>query len=238
MRKPGNIVGLAAIDKAIKGIVNVGSNLNERVQDVAVAIIEHANGDGNGDVSRALTLVQAANKLRTLNQAYLIGFFRYFGNCTVNLGANNGAGKVSLVAKDAKGYRGFDVDGAKHNKWYDAFDAAGNRAPWYAGPAPAVYTPGGIGDVADYLHGVVKTLNDRISKEIEKPGYKGVAIVLPEGDKQQVQNAMLFIERIANTLARHEEIEEAAKKMAEAQELAQADEEVVAIMQPKERAVA
>jgi hypothetical protein len=120
MRKP-KIVGLAGIDKAIKSIANVGQNLNERVQDVAVAIVEHAAGQGNGDMSRALTLVKTVNRMRTLNAAFLVGYFRYFASTNINLRANDGAGKVSLMARDAKGYRGFDVDGARANNWYEAF---------------------------------------------------------------------------------------------------------------------
>jgi len=240
MRKPGNIVGLAAIDKAIKGIANVGANLNERVQDVAVAIIEHAAGDGNGDVSRALTLTQTVDKMRTLNQAYLIGFFRYFGNCNVNLSANDGKGKVSLVAKDAKGYRGFDAAGAAHNKWYDAFDAAGNRANWYAGPEPAKYEPLTIGDLSQRMQQFVKRTRDLLDKQVDERGYNGPAVVLAEGDRIAINNAMQFIERISNTLARHEEVEQHMKAAAEAQEAAAEDEGVLAVIQqqPQEKAVA
>jgi hypothetical protein len=239
MRKPGNIVGLAAIDKAIKGIANVGANLNERVQDVAVAIIEHAAGDGNGDVSRALTLTQTVAKMRTLNQAYLIGFFRYFGNCNVNLNANDGKGKVSLVSRDAKGYRGFDPAGAAHNKWYDAFDAAGKRADWYAGPAPAEYQPLTIGDLSARMQQFVKRTRDLLDKQVDERGYNGPAVVLAEGDRIAVGNALQFIERISNTLARHEDMEQAAQAMAKAQAEAEKDEGVLAVIQqPQEKAVA
>lgn len=246
-------VGLAAIDKGIRAFEKIAGNVNDRVSDLAVSIIEHGAGAGNGDMSRALYLCQAVKRHRTLNVAFLIGYFRYFGNCNVNLNADNGKGKVSLVSKDSKSYRGFDPAGAREHNWFDAYDADGNKAPWYSGPPPAQFTPGSIGDVAAYLHGVTKTLNDRLTKEVEKPGYKGPAIVLPEGDLQQVRNAMAFIDRIANTLARHEEAEQAAKAMAEAMEAAEADEVVVSIMtkpveepkaeqaegeQPQEQAVA
>src|SRR6185369_9259082 len=111
MRKP-KIEGLAGIDKGIKALSGIASNLNERVQDIAVAIVVHAAGPGNGDVSRALPLVQTVNRMRTLNTAFLVGWLAYFANCNVNLRADNGKGKVSLISRDSKRYRGFDPAGA------------------------------------------------------------------------------------------------------------------------------
>lgn len=229
MRKP-KIQGLAGIDKGIKALKGVGENLNERVQDIAVAIIDHAANAGNGDMSRALTLCQAVARLRTLNVAYVIGFFRYFGSTNVNLSADNGKGKVSLMSKDAKGYRGFDPAGAAHNKWYDAFDAAGNRSAWYAGPAPAEFEPYTIGDLSEKMQRFVKTTRDLMVKQVDERGYKGPAVVLSEPDRIQVSNALQFIERISATLARHEEVEQALQTAAKAQAEAAKDKAVVAVI--------
>jgi hypothetical protein len=240
MRKPKNIVGLAGIDKAIKAFNGVASNLNERVQDIAVAIIEHGAGQGNGDMSRALTLCQSVKRHRTLNTAFLIGYFRYFGNVNVNLNANDGAGKVSLVSRDAKGYRGFDVDGARANNWYEAIDANGERAPWYAGPVPVDYTPLTVGDIAarmtNFAANTAKMLTG--TKTVNN---KEVPIVqLAEGDRQQVENALLFITRIAATLARHEDVERKAQELAKAQEATEQDNEIVEVLNSvaKDKAVA
>jgi hypothetical protein len=229
MRKP-KIVGLAGIDKGIKSLAGIGQNLNERVQDLAVAIIDHGANAGNGDMSRALTLVQTVNRMRSLNTAFLVGFLRYFGNCNVNLRANDGKGKVSLIARDAKAYRGFDVAGATANNWYEAFDEQGNRSNWYAGPQPAEFQPMTVGDIAtrmsDFSKRTTKLLDD--TKTV---GGKDVPVVaLTEQDRQQVSHALAFIDRIAATLARHETVAELTAKLAEEQGALEQDNEVVAVL--------
>jgi hypothetical protein len=222
-------VGDAAIGRAIKSLGGVLNNVNERVQDIAVSIIEHAAGPGNGDMSRALDLCKTVARYKTLNVAYLVGFFAYYGNANVNLRANDGAGKVSLISKDSKRYRGFDPAGAAHNNWNEAFDDKGNRAKWYAGPEPAEFQPMTIGDLAARMQGFVKNTNKLISPENTKEvkGKNVPVFSLSEGDRQQVEHALAFIDRIANTLARHEEVEQAAKKFAEAQEALEQDNDVV-----------
>jgi hypothetical protein len=229
MRKP-KIVGLAGIDKAIKSIANVGQNLNERVQDVAVAIVEHAAGQGNGDMSRALTLVKTVNRMRTLNAAFLVGYFRYFASTNINLRANDGAGKVSLMARDAKGYRGFDVDGARANNWYEAFGENGERSNWYAGPAPAEFQPLTVGDLAGRMANFVKNTAKLLTGTKDVNGKDVPVVFLSEGDRKQVENALLFIDRIAATLARHEDVELKAQELAKAQEALEQDNDVIEII--------
>lgn len=232
------IVGDAAIGRAIrslKGVLEGAGSPNNRVQEIAVAIVEHAAGDGNGDVSRALQLVQTVNRSRTMNTAFLIGWFRYFASTNINLRGNDGAGTVKLMAKDAKGYRGFDVDGARVNKWFDAFDEDGNRAPWYAGPAPAEFQPLTVGDLAKDLI----RFADREMKKLDDTktvGKKVVPLVqLADNDRVQFINALDVIRRLANSIARHEEILVTRKK---AEELAaNVDEPIVELIQPKEQAV-
>lgn len=238
MRKPGNIVGLAAIDKAIKAFNGVASNLNDRVQDIAVAIIDHGANAGNGDMSRALTLCQAVARHRTLNVTFLIGFFRHFASTNVNLRGNDGKGKVSLMARDAKLYRGFDVAGAKANKWFDAFDADGKRSAWYAGPEPAEFQPYTVGDIAERMTRFVKTTNDLLTSKKEVKGKEVPAVQLTDDDERQVHNALQFINRIAATLARHEEVEKLAKQLETAKGDAVQDNEVIEVLAVKEKAVA
>lgn len=123
MRKLKLLVGVADISKAIREIGGVADNLNARIQQALESIINHAakpaaeNG-GNGDVSLALDLVKSTRRYKTINTNYIVGYLRHFGSITVNLKANGGKGKVSVMSKDAKGYRGFDVEGAKANNWF------------------------------------------------------------------------------------------------------------------------
>jgi hypothetical protein len=236
MRKP-KIEGLAGIDKGIKALAGIAANLNERVQDIAVAIVVHAAGPGNGDVSRALTLVQTVNRFRTLNTAYLVGWFRYFGNCNINLNANDGAGKVSLIARDAKAYRGFDAAGAAHNKWYDAFDEQGNRARWYAGPAPAEFQPMGIGDVAERMRRFADATDKLLDSTKEVKGKDVPAVVLSEADRRQVENALTFLRRISATLGSKAAEQKLQEELEKTRAAAAADEEVVHVL-TAERAVA
>lgn len=229
MRKP-KIEGLAGIDKGIKALAGIGQNLNERVQDIAVAIIDHAANAGNGDVSRALTLVQTVNRMRSLNTAFLVGFFRYFGNCNVNLKGDDGKGKVSLISRDSKSYRGFDVAGAKVNNWFDAFDAEGSRSRWYAGPAPAEFQPMTIGDLAGRMSNFVKNTT-KLLDDTKSVGGKDVPVVmLTDGDRQQITHALAFIDRIAATLARHETVQELTAKLAAEQKALGQDNAVVEVL--------
>lgn len=235
-RKP-NIVGLQAIDKGIRALAGIAQNLNERVQDIAVAIVEHANGPGNGDVSRALTLCQTVNRMRTLNTAFLVGWFRYFGNCNVNLRADDGKGKVSLISRDAKAYRGgFDVEGARANKWFDAFTADGTRAVWYAGPAPAEFQPYTIGDEANRIRTFVEGERKRLDATKTVNGKEVPLVALTDEDRTQMLNALMFMEKLAATLARHEEVRKLAEQQAKLEQ--DVDPQVAAIIQPQERAVA
>jgi hypothetical protein len=224
------IVGLKGIDAAIKRVDGVLGNVNEQVQDIAVAIVEHGAGQGNGDMSRALTLCQMVKRHRSLNLAFLVGWFRHFGNCNVNLRANDGAGKVSLVSRDAKGYRGFDVLGAQHNNWFDAYDEKGEKAGWYQGPPPPEFQPETVGDIADRIQRFVVNTGKLLEKTETVNGKEVPAVRLAETDKQQVANALQFMSRIAATLARHEEIEQLGQKLAKTMEESEKDTTVVQII--------
>ena len=237
MRK--KIEGLRAIDSAITQIGKVAQNLNDRVQDVLVAIVEHAAGAGNGDVSRALTLVKTIKRYPTLNSAFVVGWLRYFGNCNVNLSANDGAGKVSLLSKDSKAYRGgFDVDGARANNWADAIDKDGNRAAWYSGPEPAEFQPYGIGDIADRMQQFAERTAKLLDATKEVKGKEVPQVRLSADDRQQVNNALAFLSRIAATLARHDDVETLKQELAKAEAEAGADDEFIQIVSPKEKMVA
>jgi UDP-N-acetylglucosamine:LPS N-acetylglucosamine transferase len=55
-------------------------------------------------------------------------------------------------------------------------------------------------------------------------------VFLSEGDRKQVENALLFIDRIAATLARHEDVELKAQELAKAQEALEQDNDVIEII--------
>lgn len=227
------LVGVAAISGAIKEIAGVAQNLQDRVQCVAASIIAHAAGPGNGDVSLALDLCKMVKRYPTLNTNFLVGYLRHFGSMNVNLRADNGKGKVSLLSRDAKGYRGFDVDGAKANNWYEAVDSDGNRAPWYQGPTPETYTPGGIGDVADSIHNFVKRTAERLdgTKTI---GDKEVPLFeISKEDREQLDNALAFMDRLSATIARKERVAELTAAREAEIKAAEQDTEVVGVLTSK-----
>jgi hypothetical protein len=228
-RERAKIVGLAAIDRAIKTLDGIAGSLNERVQEVAVAIVEHGAGAGNGDMSRALPLVQLARKHR-LNVAFLGAWFAYFGNCNVNLRGNDGKGKVSLISKDSKRFRGFDVAGARANNWFDAVNDDGERAAWYEGPEPAEYQPETIGDIASRITNFTKGLNDRLKGTKTVKGKEVPLVQLNAADEEQLHAALAFMERIAATLARHEEVQALAAKLEQVTAEAGQDKEVLEVL--------
>jgi hypothetical protein len=228
--------GDAAIGRAIKSLDGKIANLMNTVSDIAVSIIAHAAGDGNGDVSRALELCKVVAKHKSMNVAFLVGFFRYFGRTNVNLRANDGAGSVSLIKPDAKGYRPFDVVGAKHNNWYEAVDNDGNRADWYAGPVPQDYEPQTIGDFAASLDRFVKRATDQLEGEKEVRGKKVPIYQMSDDDRVQAENALAFVRRIAATLARHENVNELQEKLEEERKAAAADKEVIGVIEARKAA--
>lgn len=232
----GPMTGLALIDRNIRTIRGIGQNINARVQETAVLIVEHAAkggvGGGNGDVSRALLLCQALPN--TFNRNYLVGWFAAFAGTNVNLKK----GTVNLFSKDSKKQRGFRVDEAKANNWFEAIDKNGERAPWYAGPEPEDYVPEGLGDVAEDIQNMVTRMNKKLAGTKTVKGKEVPLVSLTAEEEQQVHNALNFINQLAATLARREDV--AAKKamLDEAIAASEQDEEILEIIQPKEEAVA
>lgn len=238
MRKLKLLVGVAAISAGIKEIAGVADNLNARIQQSLESIIAHAAGDGNGDVSLALDLVKATKRYRTINTAFIIGYLRHFGSITINLKANNGKGKVSLMSKDAKGYRGFDVEGAKVHNWFDAVNDDGERAAWYQGPTPEAYEPDTIGDVSGRYMNFVKRERERLDGTKTVGGKEVPLVRVSESDRKALESALDLFERFATTLARHEDLEKLKQQMAEATEAAGQDKEVVELLGIEEEAAA
>lgn len=228
------IVGTAMIDRAIKSINGIIENVNERVHEVALAIVEHADGAGNGDVSRALTLCQMTKRHKSINTNFLVGWFAAFAGTNVNLNK----GTVNLFSKDSKKQRGFRVAEAKANKWFEAIDNEGNRAAWYAGPQPEEYTPEGIGGVADTLHRTVKRLAERLDDTKKVNGKEVPLYKLTAEQRTEVDNALAFIDRISATLARQESVAALKQQLEAAVADAGQDDDVLNVINPKEEAVA
>lgn len=187
-RKYSQIVGLAAIDRHIGQLSGIVANVNQRVQDIAVAIIEHAAGDGAGDVSRALKLVKALPN--SFRREYLIRYFRYFASTGIDLKKD----KVGLISRDNKDFRGFDVDGARANNWFDAFDAAGNRAPWYEGPAPRDVEPNTLVEFGETISNFVKRQTKQLdaTRDDGKPVY-----ALTDEQRETAKQVLTAIDRVA-----------------------------------------
>jgi hypothetical protein len=171
----GKLIGLKAIDNAITQISGIVANVDERVQEVAVAIVEHAAGPGQGDVSRALPLVQALSNAgqRTL----LVRWFLYHGSIGINLRGNDGRGAVKRVTRDSKTFRkdvpnGYDVDGARLNNWFQPFNEKGERAIWYQGPNPDEFVPNTLVDFSNGIENFVTRMTKQLdaTKEVRIDG--------------------------------------------------------------------
>lgn len=212
------IEGLAGIDKAIKAIAGVGANLNERIQDTAVAIVEHAAGAGNGDVSRALTLCQTVARFRSLDVGFLVGYFAAFAGTNVNLKKAT----VNLFSKDSKKQRGFRVDEARANNWFDAIDEDGKRAPWYQGPDRPPFQPDTIGDLMDYYIKTGKRLLERLDGKKMVNGKEVPLVAINKADRQRLETAVQMITDIAQTIARHEDAAKLYSKVANDEEVEEA----------------
>lgn len=195
---------LKQIDKGIRELKGIVENVNQRVQGLAVAIISHAKD--HGDCSRALTLVNALPS--TFRREFLIRFFRHFGSIGIDVKGQ----KVRLISADTKGYRGFDVDGAKANNWYEAADAAGNRADWYTGPAPAQFEPNTLGDFGQNI----VNFSERLSKQLDatkEVGNKEMPVYrLSDEDRQRADNALAFLKQLGKDVMAREEHEETQRR--------------------------
>lgn len=197
-------MNLKQIDAKLGELRGVVANVGDRVQELAVAIIAHAAGAGAGDVSRALTLVQALPN--SFRREYLLQYLKYFGSIGIDLKG----GKVRVLSRDNKAYRGFDVDGAKANRWDEPFEADGvTRKPWYQGPNPQAFESSTIGDFGMN----VVNFGDRLAKQLDatKPRFPGstdevpVYALTPE-QREQANAAISTLKRLGLSIAAGEEI--------------------------------
>lgn len=105
---------IAQVDDRLKRLSGRYGKINEDVQDMAVAIVSHAND--TGDCDRARRLCRAVPpRLRNL----LIFWFRNVSPINVTIGRTAVDDKVSLRKEGKKLYNPFDVDKAAANKWFE-----------------------------------------------------------------------------------------------------------------------
>lgn len=109
-------MSLEVIDRRINGIRTSVANVNRNVQEVGVLIMQHANGDGRGDCTRAARLVRVLPpKLRP----QLCKWFEAFSPINVKVGKGVTDDKASYHKPDSKAYNPFNIDGAIANPWYE-----------------------------------------------------------------------------------------------------------------------
>jgi hypothetical protein len=202
----------AMLDKEIRDLKGISKNLNERVQTVAVGIIEH--DINHGDCSRAPKLI---NALPTGEQRrFLIQFLAYFGAIGVKMEKGTATG-VGHIASDSNRYRKPDLEGARANMWFEPFDAAGNKADWYQGPNPRLFVPGTLGDL-----GVnIVQFADRTEKRLTDTRDNGAGVQVPNFELEQdeliqVRQALAVIRKVGNAVAAREQL---ANAQAEAERL-------------------
>jgi hypothetical protein len=112
---------LKKIDAAIRQVKTNGAKWNTLVHTTAVAILNHAQA--NGDCTRALALVEAMPK--SVKRAALIEWFAEYSP----IGMNVKERKVRFHKADAKAYRPFDVEKAEANPWFKREKAQGEDLP-------------------------------------------------------------------------------------------------------------
>lgn len=117
-------MNLREINRRIAYVKRTGSNFNDYIQETAVGIIEHAMGEGRGDVTAALRLCLAMPK--SFRRGMLVGWFKAFAGIRMTLKDELADCKVSLNKPTDTNYVPFNLDGAKATKWYE-FNADGGE---------------------------------------------------------------------------------------------------------------
>lgn len=106
---------LQQIDKNITYIKTTGKNVQQRIHDTAVMIMEHSAN--HGDCSRALTLVQAMPK--GMRRALVVKWFDKFSPIAINIvDKRPNDSSVRIRKMDSKKYVPYNLAGAKAVPWY------------------------------------------------------------------------------------------------------------------------
>lgn len=114
-------MNLQQIDAGIKKLPKMAAEVDQFVQELAVAILVHAKD--HGDTTRALALVNALP--RSYRREMLVNWFAYFGP----VGIDVRGGKTKMIQKTSNRYREFNIDAARANPWFNPESVPANNRP-------------------------------------------------------------------------------------------------------------
>lgn len=212
-------ITLADIDKGIAQLRGIISNVNERVQEIAVAIVEHAFGtgdkQGSGDVSRVPKLLTALPN--SMNRTFLI---RWFAVCNIGVDPQKGYAP-RVLSKDHRLFIPNDqrVAFARANNWYDAVAEDGTRAEWYEGPTPKTFEPNTIGDFGTQILNFAERMQKRLTAKREVNGREVPEYNLTEADRAEAQAALETLERLGKVVCAREELSQLQLKEQEIRQM-------------------
>jgi hypothetical protein len=139
----------------------------------------------------------------------MVQFLAYFGGigCKMEKGICTGVGHIDVKAKN---YHKPDLTGAKNNLWFEAYNAAGEKAHWFQGPPKPAYIPGTLGDVGQN----VLNFADRLTKNLDATKDNGRGEQVPiydlsDDDRKEMSVALDAIRKIGRRVMAREMLETA-----------------------------
>lgn len=176
---------LKAIDAGIRKLRGLSANVNNLIQGLAVAILQHDKD--HGDCSRALDLVNAIPN--SFRRDMLVRWFAYYGN----IGMDVKSGKPAKhIAKDAKAYRDVPYDKrlneAKVNPWFDEASVPGQ---------PPLVLPITLGSINEEIINFA----DRLRKRIESGGTEKRPMKMSDEEKRTALKQLSELEEISRKVA-------------------------------------
>jgi hypothetical protein len=119
MTKPALNAVISRIDNRIKTASTNMLKVNDYIHETCVMIVEHANGEGQGDCTRAVRQVRALPaKLRS----QMIAWFSTYSPIGISLGKTAIDDKCRFIKPESKNFNSFNIEGARANKWFDHND--------------------------------------------------------------------------------------------------------------------
>jgi hypothetical protein len=235
-RKTGMLIGLTAIGAGIRELKGIVANAYERAQNIGVSIINHdlhggKDGEPSGDCSKAKDLV---NALRTQeDRRNMVAWLAYFGNigCKMESGICT---EVRHFPPESKRYRKADLDGANANNFFEPYDANGEKAFWFEGPAKPAYTPGTIADLGQNVLNFADRFlgTDRREGELSKTKDNGYGQNVPiydlnDEERQQATDILTGMRKLGLMLMARERSEELTAEVTRLNEYVAATTKVV-----------
>lgn len=209
---------LSHIDTLIKEVVTSNKTFNDKVQEAAIAILEHAKT--YGDCSRAKVLARAVpSRLRNM----LVGWFALYSPIGIRIAKNSADDQCRFIDRDAKKYRDFNVGGAKAVRW-DTDPAKVAKEPPPLNTLPVTW---------ERIDMFFKRLIDGVRKEDDKNKYA------PE-DRAAILEIATDLQNMANKyhvrfLAKHANDDHTEETAPETPEGETTDNKVVNAPLPRQR---